>query len=331
MTTSFKAVLALSTAALLAACGGGGGNIDTTTPPVNQPAWASPAMFVPAGQAQINVAVSDCRDNSRIRASSTALPAVASVPTGTLVNSPSLVITSAGDVIFSGAISPATAVTELARVNFASSTDREIEFNSDATRNTFDVGNTTTNLYTGRSDGSATFSAYANNGSLNVTCTTVANLTPAYAPSEARLAAKFTAGVTAWQEARVRGTSTIPASSIVVWDNQAQNTRLEPNQTSVKFASLNLATGALNVGPSSSQVTQSVLLSTALATSGLYREADYEDGDFNSGRSKSVRLEVETTTQGRLKFDSYSGDNIIYFTPQLGTLNIMPPALPVMP
>ncbi len=331
MKTCFKTMLAISAAALLAACGGGGsGAIDTTTLPANQPAWGSPAMFVPAGQSQISVAVSDCRNDSysNIRAANLQSPARLD-PTGTLVNSPSLVITSAGDVIFSGAIAPATTVTELARVNFATSTDRQIEFSSDLTSNTFDVSNDTANLYTGRSGAAATFSAYVDGG-IDITCNTVANLSPAYAPSEARLASKFTNGVTSWNnsETSVSGTSTIPANNIVVWDNKSQNTVLDSNQTAVRYASLNVLSGALNVGPSETQVTQSVVLSTALATSGYYLEADNADSDHVSGRYKEIILRVDTATQGQLKFAARHGDSILTVVPQLGTFNFMPPVLP---
>ena len=326
MQTSFNALLAVSAAALLAACGGGS---DATAPTssANQPAWGSPAMFVPAGQTQVSVSVSDCTSDSGSRAKSSLV--ISQRSSSVSVTSPSLIITSAGDVIFSGAIAPATAVTELARVNFATSTDRQIEFSSDATSNTFDVSNATTNLYMGRSGGAARFNAYVDGG-IDISCNTVANLSPAYAPSEARLAAKFTNGVTSWQNSQtsVSGTSTIAANNIVVWDNKSQNTVLDSNQTDVRYASLNVASGALNVGPSETRATQSVVLSTALATSGYYFEGDNEDSDYVSGRYKQVVLRVDTATQGQLKFTARTGDNILTVVPQLGTFNFMAPILP---
>jgi hypothetical protein len=303
--------LSLASAALLSACGGGG---DSATPEqaANQPAWGSPAMFVPAGQSQVSVAVSDCST----RGSS-----------GTTINTPSLVITSAGDVIFSGAVSPATTITELARLNFADTSYRTIEFNSDPISNGFYVENVNeddmTVTYNG---GGKYFSADFSN--IRIFCNTVADLTPAYAPSEARLAAKFTAAATVWGNEDTRGTSTI-SNSLFAWDNKAQNSNLDSSQTSVRWASLNVATGALSVGPSSSQITQSVALSAASANDGSYIETDSADPDFVGGRSKEVTLRINTLTQGLLKFNAYAGDNIIIVRPQLGNFIIGPP--PILP
>jgi hypothetical protein len=333
MMTSFKALLAISAAALLAACGGGsGGNaIDTTTPPANQPEWASPAMFVPAGQSQISVAVSDCRNNSRsVRSAAMQADAVA-VPSGTAISSTTLVITSAGDVVLSGALSGSSTVAELVRINFADAgSTRRIDYSTVGKENGFALASPNGDSIETGYDITATLNA--RNSNYRIYCNTLTNLTPAYAPSEARLPAKFTAGVTSWGDANSRPftTSTI-SNNLVVWNNQDSNTTLASNQVNARYASLNISTGALNIGPGTSpaNITQSVVLSSALATAGRYQESDYADTDFTSGRTKSVRLEFDTSTQGYLEFALNTGDNILITYPQLGTLNIGPsPVLP---
>jgi hypothetical protein len=334
MNSIFKSsLLALSfaSAALLSACGGGGGGTDSAAPPPPsaQPAWGSPAMFVPAGQSQISVTVSGCEETRRATlANASGLQQPARL-NGAPVGSPTLVITSAGDVVFSGVLSGSSTVAELVRLNFADTSDRAIEFNSDATQNRLYVENNTGTEIGVRYDGGTQFLT-ASNAAYRIVCNQGSNLTPAYPPSEARLAAKFTAGATSWANNSVRPfTTTTIANSLITWNNQANNTTLDATQTSVKFASLNVATGALNVGPSASQVTQSVAISAASAAGGRYSEEDYVDRDVAQGRTKSVDLVINTASQGVLKFNAYTGDNIIIVQPQLGTYNFIGPVLPV--
>ena len=325
MKTSFKALLAISAAALLAisaaallaACGGGGSAIDTTTPPASQPEWASPAMFVPAGQSQMNVAVSGCNANvGRV-----------SVP----VTSPSFVINSAGDVIFSGVLAPSTAVAELVRVTLADATVfRSIELSSMPGNNSLyvesaagDIGFTegqdvngmssnnlrVRNLRTG-SNGQST--------GQNISCGMVADLTPAYAPSDARLAAKFTAGATGWRNTSNSNATVTFVNNQFAWDNQDSSTLLSANQTSVRYAGLNVVTGALSVGPSSVQVTQSVALSAAAASGGRYKESFYQDRNSPQSFIKGASLSITTSSQGVLEFAMEAADNVIFVTPKLG-------------
>jgi hypothetical protein len=322
--------LSLASVALLSACGGGGSTSTTPEQAQVQPAWGSPAMFVPAGQSQISVAVSDCTLGGRraVSQSVSAQQAVAAANTDA-IGSPTLVITSAGDVIFSGVLSGSSTVAELVRLNFADTSDRAIEFNSDATQNRLYVeSNTGTEIGVRYDDGSQFLTA--RNALYGIVCNQGSNLTPAYPPSEARLAAKFTAGATSWANDSVRPfTTTTISNSLITWNNQAVNSSLDANQVSARYASLNVATGALNVGPNSGQVTQSVAISAATAAGGKYSEEDYTDGDFAQGRAKRVGLSISTASQGVLKFEAYTGDNIMIVTPSLGTYNIIPPVIPL--
>lgn len=329
MNTSFKILLAASAAMLLAACGGG----DSTTPSAaNQPEWASPAMFVPSGQSQISVSVSDCRDNARSLRSSVMQALDFAAPSGTAINSTTLVITSGGNVVLSGALSGSSTVAELVRMNFADATaTRRIEFSTTATENSFALqSNIGDYISMSLSGGAPTLSA--RNGTYNILCANMSSLTPAYAPSEARLAEKFTAGAASWgSNASTPFTTTAISNNLIVWNNQANNTLLNSNQVNAQYASLNTSTGALNIGPgtSASNITQSLALSSVLANAGRYKESDYADTDFASGRAKQARLELDTLTQGYLAFDIVSGDGTLIVYPQLGTLNIGP--APVLP
>jgi hypothetical protein len=321
--------LSLASVALLSACGGGGSTSTTPEQAQVQPAWGSPAMFVPAGQSQISVTVSGCEENSRaIRLNVSGLEQAAR-SNGNPVGSPTLVITSAGDVVFSGVLSGSSTVAELVRLNFADTSDRAIEFNSDATQNRLYVENNTGTEIGVRYDGGTQFLT-ASNAAYRIVCNQGSNLTPAYPPSEARLAAKFTAGATSWANNSVRPfTTTTIANSLITWNNQAVSTSLDTNQVSARYASLNVATGAINVGPNSGQVTQSVAISAATAAGGKYSEEDYIDRDFAQGRAKSVGLSISTAGQGVLKFGAYTGDNIIIVQPSLGNPIFLPPVIPL--
>lgn len=318
MKTSFKALLAVSAVALLAACGGG--SADTTTPPANQPAWASPALFVPAGQAQVSIAVSGCTADSgrSVVASFEALQRSNSVA----VNSPTLVITSAGDVIFSGAVAPATSITELVRINFADATvERSINFSSTPANNGFSIESATGNI--GFTEGTGVNNLRARNNAQDIRCNTIANLTPAYAPSEARLADKFTAGATGWRNTTNSNATATFVNNQVVWDNQDNGTSLDANQTSARYAGLNVATGALSVGSNSGQVTQSVALSAAAASGGLYTETFDQRGVFSPGATKRANLTISTSSQGILEFQLEAASNVIFVTPKLGQSNVL--------
>lgn len=158
----------------------------------------------------------------------------------------------------------------------------------------------------------------------------MSNLAPAYAPSEARLAARFTTGATSWAYNNTQPfTTTTITNNLITWNNQANNHSLDANQVSARYASLNVATGALNVGPNSGQVTQSVAISAATAAGGSYSEQDYTDLDFSQGRAKSVGLSISTASQGVLKFGAYTGDNIIIVQPSLGNPIFFPPVIPL--
>lgn len=318
----------LASVALLSACGGG--NSATPEQAAIQPAWGSPAMFVPAGSSQISVAVSGCQElRQSIVQNSASLQPLARLVAGTAVGSPTLVITSAGDVIFSGVIAPATTVSELVRLNFAATTDRRIDFNSDAAQNGFYVSNDNDTDMRVDYDGGSTYFE-ASNAVFSITCNQVSNLAPAYAPSEARLAARFTTGATSWAYNNTQPfTTTTITNNLITWNNQANNYSLDANQVSARYASLNVATGALNVGPNSSQVTQSVAISAATAAGGSYSEEDYTDRDFSQGRAKSVGLSISTASQGVLKFGAYTGDNIIIVQPSLGNPIFFPPVIPL--
>jgi hypothetical protein len=159
-------------------------------------------------------------------------------------------------------------------------------------------------------------------------CTTMAGLSPAYAPSEARLAAKFTTDITSWGYNNSPLTTSTIASNQFVWDNKIINNTLDANQNSVRYAGLNVATGALTVGPNNGSVTQSVALSAAAATGGQYRETYEIDRDYAQGYYLETYLEIVTATQGTLKFSAVAGDRMILVTPQLGNFSGPLPVLP---
>lgn len=321
MHRTFKFLLVASATALLVACGGGSDTASTQA--AEQPAWASPAMFVPAGTSQLNVAVSSCEEGGGSIRALEAPQRSSSVP----INSPSLVITSQGDAIFSGVRNGSSTVSEIARVSFSLATNREIGFSSNADQNGFYLQQGSAGVYTDYS-GSNLYLRVTDANNVNYFCGSRAQLTAAYAPSEARLAEKFSRGMSSWKYIDDAGAAIAIANDTVVWDNfNNVNRTLSINQTNARYASLNVNTGALNVGPgtTASNVTQSVALSAALASGGIYNESDYTDPDFTSGRAKNAFLEFDSSSQGRLTFKLSRDGNVLLPTKSLGDPIVTPP------
>jgi hypothetical protein len=297
MNTSFKTLLAISAAALLAACGGGG---DSTAPPATftQPAWASPAMFVPAGSNQVSVAVSDCTTAGGVSLAARA-PLAALRSAGTAISTPTLVITSAGNVIFSGAVGTTTTVSELIRINFSDTTQRNIRLNANSSLNTFSSEVVNDYMRLNILGQTIQLNAYNSTRDEGYTCATVTAPAAQVPPSEARLAAVFTPGITSIQPFSVTAGASF-VNNIAIWDNLGINLTLPANQTNARYAGLNITTGALTVGPSANAVTSTVALSIAGATSGYYEEGLRSNGTAVAG--KTVQFEVQTTDRGLLKF-----------------------------
>jgi hypothetical protein len=322
MNRSFRFLCATGMAALLVACGGGS---DTDTS--SQPAWGSPAMFVPAGTSQVNVALASCEVGSADVAQALEAPqATLTRP----ITSPSLVITADGDVIFSGVRNGSSTVSELVRVNFAQASYRRIELSFNADQHGFALQQGNASINTDYASTNRYLRAEDADGT-RYFCGSRAQLTAAYAPSEARLAEKLSRGATTWISSAARGTPTAIVDNLVVWNNQMLNATLPSNQTSARYASLNVSTGALNIGPGSSaaNITQSVVLTAALASGGYYFELDSTDSDTTSGRSKEVELSFDSGAQGVLTFNATRADNVLVVHPSLGNFIIGP--LPVLP
>jgi hypothetical protein len=315
MNTSFKTLLAISAAALLAACGGGGDN--TAPPTFTQPAWASPAMYVPAGSSQISVAVSDCR--ARGGASLSALAQSAALRTaGSAISTPTLMITSAGNVIFSGAVGTSTTVSELVRINFSDTTQRNIRFDANSRLNTFSSEVADDYISLNISGQTIQLAAYNDTRGESYNCTTVTAPAAQVPPSEARLAAVFTSGVTGTSGDATNGNPTF-SNGTVIWNNLQAMLTLPLNQASARYAGLNLTTGALTVGPSSGAVTSSVALSIAGATAGYYAEEFYSSGNANT--YKEVDFQVQTTDRGLLRFLAEARGSLLKPSPALGAFS----------
>jgi hypothetical protein len=116
MNSSFyKSWLVACAAAVLAACGGGGGSQQTVR---TESPLASASMFVPTGQASKSFALSSC---TRYTSSGS-----------TAITSATVVISSNGDMVFSGALGTAS-VAELGRINFIDTNYRDVYGDADTT------------------------------------------------------------------------------------------------------------------------------------------------------------------------------------------------------
>jgi hypothetical protein len=313
MSTSFKTLLATSATAFLAACGGGADGALPAT--FNQPAWASPAMYVPVGSSQVNVVVSDCTTNNN--ASLAMLSPQRTRLAGTAISTPTLVITSAGDVIFSGAVGATATVSELVRVNFSDTTQRNIRFDANSSLNTF-YAEAVDDISLNISGRTIQLNAYNDTRDESYDCTTVTAPAAQVPPSEARLLAVFLPGIVGTVGNATNGSPTLSSNNTAIWDNLQTMLTLPLNQASARYAGLNLTTGALTVGPSSGAVTSSVALSIAGATGGYYAE-EFSSGNVDTNRK--VDFQVQTADRGLLRFLAETRRDLLQPIPSLGSLS----------
>lgn len=275
---ALKATALASVAAILAACGG---NDDAPSNP--DIPWGSSAMFVPTGQTQVVVPLSNCNR---------------STPSAAPVASATLTITSAGSLIFSGAVGTATAVTTIVREDYAEANDPYWEAGVNPKRAYAYLKSPTKEINAYYEDGSSNLFT-ASEGSSNYDCTLTngtASFTLSQPVSPQRVANKMLSGITSIDTTSVSsGTLT---GGVAAWDNW-NGTTSNPAQTSVRYLSLNMSTGQLTGSPSpslpASSPTVFSLLPNNTSTYGYYYEYLYQG-------KKQAYLETDTPSTGSFEF-----------------------------
>jgi hypothetical protein len=200
---------------------------DSPTPTPTAPAdtsWASPAVFVPAGQSELRVPLSACDNGLR---------------TATLV------IDNAGNLSLNGAVSGTSVITEINRVNFADTV--QSYFRSQIVGGSYSL--VVSGLKSGgeliqlRTDAGNSFKS--NNGAgLIYTCTFSAGAVDfQIKPSQARIAEKLLSGITSVTTTGVV-TGTF-ANGIVNWDNWASGASGSVDDEAIRYLSLNISTAAM--------------------------------------------------------------------------------------
>jgi hypothetical protein len=280
---ALKATAIASMAAVLAACGGG----SSSSPPMSNPdiPFGSSAVFVPTGQSQIVVPLSNC---SR------------TLPSATTVTSASLTITSAGSLIFSAAVGTATSVATVIREDYSEANDPywEAGVNPKAAYaylksptkqiDAYYRNNGSTNVFLAK-DSTSNFECTLTNGS--------ASFTLSQPISPQRIADKMLAGITSIDTSEVN--SGALSGGVASWDNW-DNTTINSAQASVRYLSLNMSTGQLTGSPASSlppstPTVFSSLLPSNTSTYGYYYEY-IEEG------VKKASLVTNTPSTGAFEF-----------------------------
>jgi hypothetical protein len=266
----YKSWLVACAAALVTACGGGGGGSAGGAgtggagageqPPVRtESPFASASMFVPTGQASKSFALEGC-----IRSAGSG---------NTPITSATVVISSNGDMVFSGALGTAS-VAELGRINFADANERDVYGQAD-TSPYFEVDY-------GAADGrdmylwnnSGFFSRPASGAGFNHDdCSigpTTATMTLEQPLSQARVVSNIVTGSTGTVDisASVSGGYT-QTGSIVSWDSGV-------SATFARFISFNLATAQFGQGSSLDPSTHTPV-AFALPTPGSNVRSYYEE------------------------------------------------------
>ncbi len=284
-------VMLIGVIAGLAACGGGGGGSDTTnnnpnnstnsgTTPGANDAFANPARFVPAGQALLTIAASNClRDPNN----STVQP--------TPVESASLTISANGDMAFSGAVGGGP-VTELIKVALATSVGRTIRLGGAPQASAFArLANAASNVsITQSSEG---YVIFAELGRTEYECNFQGAdlLTPNFVISSPHIADTVLRSAGATVTLPVGATRT---GQIVSWDSGDPN-NYEVTPTFARFASLDLQSAEIKAGNSAAPDTHiPIALPLILNLAGVDIESRYEEELAVSGD----------------KFVSYINDNI---------------------
>ncbi len=258
----YKSWLAACAVAVLAACGGG----STQQAGRAESPFASANMLVPTGQASKSFALSGC---NRYMGSG-----------NTPITSATVVISSNGDMVFSGALGTAT-VAELGRINFAETNYREVY--GDAGSSTYlEVDYSTADaryMYIYNNSGFASYpasgAAYSSD-SCTVGPTTV-TMTLEQPLSQARVVSNIVTGSTGTVNISPSiGGSHTQTGSIVSWDSGRTG-------TFARFISFNLDTAQFGQGSSLNASTHTPV-AFALPTLGgtvygYYEEYLYSNGD----------------------------------------------------
>jgi hypothetical protein len=231
---TFKLFLIASCATLLAACGGGGGGSNDTAggSPQRDVPWASPAMILQDSEASKTIALTDCSNG---------------------LQTASLVVTSAGDMIFSGAPAGSSTVSELNRINYATATDQEVrgQTSSSGPRLSFYLGQDGNSMSASTFDhgnNRGNFQSYkASEAPLFYSCSLV-NGTQAFTlnvlPSSQRVGKYMTSGVTGITTPS--GTTASFSGGLITWDNLSENGGTVPfDLQPFRHVQINAATGAV--------------------------------------------------------------------------------------
>jgi hypothetical protein len=264
---------AMAVAVALSACGGGGGGggeSGTASPsqppgsttPRPESAFASAAMYVPTGAASKSFAVSDCMTADASAAETT-------------VTMATVVIQANGDMVFSGAVGSAP-VAELARINFADTSDRQVYGGKRKSGNpghaveyyTADDRDMELSSFTGGFRSSSPTRSY--NCSTGITTATLVLEQPL---GQARVVSSIVTGSTGTVAIRP-GSSSIAytqTASIASWDSGATTA------TFARFISFNLDTAQFGQGallnPSTHTPIPFSLPALGSAISGFYEES----------------------------------------------------------
>ena len=305
-------------------------NTDTATAFV-APAWASPAIFVTPGQASASVLIRDCGIDSptvdaggRSSASFESIQRSSFVP-GTALFTASFVIMANGDAVFSAATSSTGTVAELARINLAEATTRQVHMavgTEEATQlylktnNYPNSGNSSIDVVTQIGSATNNLAKFISHADRNYYVCNISSgaLTPRIPPSAARLKERF-----------VPTAAQLAGRVDYLYDNQANSTTLPANQANFKYANLNLTTGLLSAGPSNSTATSNlspVVMALDPAGTGRYIE-EYravvrvnlvEVADY-----RQFELSATTTANGKLVYNMQNTGGALSHNPELGT------------
>jgi hypothetical protein len=269
---TLKCAALIASTAILAACGGSDGAASSTsTAPKEFTPWASPAMFVPEGQASVSMPLT-CLDYN-------------SLP----VTSATLQITSAGDLVFSGAVGTAT-LAELVKVKYAEATYRYIDSRLEEGNSAayVELQKDDTEIYAQwREDGYTNFYAQIEGEEGSHRCSLPsgsASFSLKRPLSEERLAATVLKGVNQMSKDELDGDNPFGALSngVAYWDNHEDDTSSESAaQNAIRYFSLNLSTGVMTGSPTPSVPQTSptnlrLALPTTTSTYGYFAEEDSE-------------------------------------------------------
>jgi hypothetical protein len=249
---------------LLASCAALVGCSDSPPPETPTTAttipWASPAVFVPAGQSELRVPLTGCNNGLR---------------TATLV------IESSGNLSLSGAATGTNVVSEINRINYADATQSLLQASGGAAAGVFKVlaeksGGVSMQL---NNDDGNVFS-YAGGAGVTNTCNFAGQaMVLQIAPSNARVAQQMLSGITSMTTTGVV-TGTF-ANSVANWDNWGAGAVGNANQQAIRFLSLNISTAAVTASATLGGAGTAINLSMP---AGLDESYAYSEQITDSGR-----------------------------------------------